>query len=147
MEFHQRAVDRRDGPVGIARRGPQGERAGVANDDIVCERAALEPELIETRRALHRQPELAFAEHQTARLVADRLQAMGYEPRIGVGRTGVIADLEGGMSGSTLLIRADMDALPVSELPGRSYGSQATGRMHACGHDAHTSALLGVAAS
>jgi amidohydrolase len=115
-------------------------------DDIGRDRAALDPELIDTRRALHGRPELAFAEHQTAGLVTHRLRAMGYEPRIGVGRTGVIADLEGPTPGPTLLIRADMDALPVDELPGRSYGSQIAGRMHACGHDAHTSALLGVAA-
>jgi amidohydrolase len=79
-------------------------------------------------------------------VVTRRLRAMGYEPRIGVGKTGVIADLEGRTSGPTLLIRADMDALPLDELPGRSHGSQVAGRMHACGHDAHTSALLGVAA-
>jgi amidohydrolase len=117
-----------------------------ARDDLAADRAALEPELLETRRALHRHPELAFAEHRTAELVADRLRALGYEPRVGVGGTGVMADLDGGRAGPTLLIRADMDALPLDELPGRSYGSQTPGRMHACGHDAHTSALLGVAA-
>jgi amidohydrolase len=116
------------------------------SDDIGRECAALEPELIETRRALHRHPELGFAEHETAALVTERLRALGYEPRTGVGRTGVIADLEGAGPGPTLLIRADMDALAVDEVPGRSYGSQIAGRMHACGHDAHTSALLGVAA-
>lgn len=115
-------------------------------DDIARDLGALEPKLIETRRVLHRRPELAFAEHQTAGVVARRLRAMGYEPRIGVGKTGVIADVEGRTSGPTLLIRADMDALPLDELPGRSYGSQVAGRMHACGHDAHTSGLLGVAA-
>jgi amidohydrolase len=117
-----------------------------ARDDLGADRAALEPELIETRRTLHRRPELALAEHRTGELVADRLHAIGYEPRVGVGGTGVIADLDGGRPGTTLLIRADMDALPLDEVPGRSYGSQTPGRMHACGHDAHTSALLGVAA-
>jgi amidohydrolase len=116
------------------------------HDALGGDRAALEPELIETRRTLHRNPELAFAEHRTAKLLANRLRAIGYEPRVGVGRTGVIADLEGGRPGPTLLIRADMDALPLDELPGRAYGSQVPGRMHACGHDAHTGALLGVAA-
>ena len=116
-----------------------------AHGDLGRDRAALETELIETRRTLHRHPELAFAEHRTAKLVADRLRAIGYEPRVGVGGTGIIADLEGGLPGPTLLIRADMDALPLDELPGRAYGSQVPGRMHACGHDAHTSALLGVA--
>jgi amidohydrolase len=118
----------------------------VVMDDIGRERVVLEPALIETRRALHRHPELAFAEHETAALVVDRLRALGYEPRAGVGGTGVIADLEGASPGATLLIRADMDALPLDEVAGRSYGSVVPGRMHACGHDAHTSALLGVAA-
>ena len=103
----------------------------------------LEPELVAIRRALHEQPELAFAEHRTAALVADRLRTLGLEPQTGVGGTGVIADIEGARSGPTLLLRADMDALPLEETPGRSYGSRVPGRMHACGHDAHTSALLG----
>jgi amidohydrolase len=115
-------------------------------EQLTSERAALEPELIETRRALHRQPELAFAEHRTAELVAQRLRALGLEPRTGVGGTGVIADIRGVRPGSTLLLRADMDALPLDEVAGREYGSEVPGRMHACGHDAHTSALLGVAA-
>jgi amidohydrolase len=114
--------------------------------DFGRERETLEPELIETRRALHRRPELAFAEHETAALVTERLRGLGYQPRTGVGGTGVVADLEGAEAGPTLLIRADMDALPLDEVAGRSYGSQIAGRMHACGHDAHTSALLGVAA-
>ena len=118
----------------------------MVSDEIGRERAALEPELIETRRALHRHPELAFVEHDTAAVVAERLRALGYQPRTGVGSTGVIADLEGAGPGPTLLIRADMDALPLDEVAGRSYGSRVAGRMHACGHDAHTSALLGVAA-
>jgi len=115
-------------------------------DQLASERAALETELIETRRALHRQPELAFAEHRTAELVARRLSALGLEPRTGVGGTGVIADIDGIRPGPTLLLRADMDALPLDEVPGREYGSEVPGHMHACGHDAHTSALLGAAA-
>jgi amidohydrolase len=74
------------------------------------------------------------------------LRALGLSPRTGVGGTGVTADLEGAAGpGPTLLIRADMDALPLDEVEGREYGSQERGRMHACGHDAHTSALLGAA--
>ncbi len=115
-------------------------------EQLASERAALEPELIETRRALHRQPELAFAEHRTAEVVAQRLRALSLEPRTGVGGTGVVADIGGVRPGPTLLLRADMDALPLEEVPGRSYGSEVPGRMHACGHDAHTSALLGAAA-
>ena len=114
-------------------------------EQLVRDRAALEPELVAIRRALHEQPELAFAEHRTAELVADRLRTLGLEPQTGVGGTGVIADIDGARSGPTLLLRADMDALPLEETPGRSYGSRVPGRMHACGHDAHTSALLGAA--
>jgi amidohydrolase len=114
-------------------------------EQLASERAALEPQLIETRRALHRRPELAFAEHRTAELVAQRLRALGLEPRTGVGGTGVIADIGGAHPGPRLLLRADMDALPLDEVPGREYGSEIPGRMHACGHDAHTSALLGTA--
>jgi amidohydrolase len=116
------------------------------SEQLATERAALEPELIETRRALHRQPEPAFAEHRTAELVAQRLRALGLEPRTGVGRTGVVADIDGARPGPTLLLRADMDALPLQEIPGRAYGSEVPGCMHACGQDAHTSALLGAAA-
>ena len=144
------AASRHDRPAGerarhVAPQKPVGTKLLGAHDGLLADRALLEPELIETRRALHRLPELAFAEHRSANLVADRLRAIGYEPRGGVGGTGIIADLEGGRPGRTLLIRADMDALPLDEVPGRSYGSQTPGRMHACGHDAHTSALLGVA--
>jgi amidohydrolase len=114
-------------------------------EQLVRDRAALEPELVATRRALHEQPEIAFAEYRTAELVADRLRTLGLEPQTGVGGTGVIADIDGARSGPTLLLRADMDALPLEETPGRSYGSRVPGRMHACGHDAHTSALLGAA--
>lgn len=115
-------------------------------EQLASERATLEPQLIETRRALHRQPELAFEEHRTAELVARRLRGLGLEPRTGVGGTGVVADIAGAHPGPTLLLRADMDALPLDEVAGREYGSEVPGRMHACGHDAHTSALLGVAA-
>jgi amidohydrolase len=107
------------------------------SDEIGVERLALEPQLIETRRLLHRRPELAFEEHKTAALVVERLVELGYEPRSGVGGTGVVADLEGAGGGPTLLIRADMDALALDEVAGRPYGSQTAGRMHACGHDAH----------
>ncbi|MDQ2760011.1 MAG: amidohydrolase [Actinomycetota bacterium] len=100
---------------------------------------------MDTRRALHRRPELAFCEHATAALVAERLRALGLQPRTGIGGTGVIADLEGAHPGQTLLLRAELDALPLDELDGRSYGSELAGRMHACGHDAHMSALLGAA--
>ncbi len=114
-------------------------------DGLSAEREALEPDLVELRRALHRRPELAFEEHATQALVAERLWALGLEPRTGVGGTGVVADLVGERPGPMLLLRADLDALPVQEVPGRDYGSQVPGAMHACGHDAHTAALVGAA--
>jgi amidohydrolase len=101
-------------------------------------------QLVEVRRDLHRHPETAFTEVRTAGLVADRLRAAGLEPRTGVGRTGVMATVQGGRAGRTVLLRADMDALPIQEQNDVPYRSTVDGRMHACGHDCHTSILLGV---
>lgn len=110
-------------------------------------------ELAEVYRDLHRHPELAFAEHRTANVVADRLRADGYETTTGVGGTGVVGVLHRG-PGATVLLRADMDALPVREATGLPYASTDTGVtaggetvpvMHACGHDVHTACLLGAA--
>ena len=102
-------------------------------------------EMIEVRRDLHAHPELAFDEVRTSGLVAKRLTALGLEPRTGVGKTGVMATLAGGAGGKTVLLRADMDALPIVEENEVPYRSQHPGAMHACGHDCHTSILLGVA--
>jgi amidohydrolase len=102
-------------------------------------------ELVATRRDLHAHPELGFEEVRTSGLVAARLRALGLEPRTHVGRTGVLARIAGGRPGKTVLLRADMDALPIHEENDVPYRSQAPGRMHACGHDCHTSILLGVA--
>ncbi len=107
--------------------------------------AKLEPDLIRLRRDLHRSPELAFDEHQTGARVADTLTTLGLSVRRGAGRTGVLADLEGAAQGPRLLIRADMDALPITEATGREFASQRAGVMHACGHDAHTAAAVGAA--
>jgi amidohydrolase len=105
-------------------------------------------------RDLHAHPELAFAEHRTAGIVAARLRDLGYQTTTGVGRTGVVGLLANG-GGPTVLLRADMDALPVLERTGLDYAStdratSADGRdvpvMHACGHDAHVTCLLGAAA-
>jgi len=100
---------------------------------------------------LHAHPELAFAEHRTAALVAARLRDLGYQVTEGVGRTGVVGVLRHG-DGPTVLLRADMDALPVREQTGLPYASTAgagdpeTPVMHACGHDMHVTCLLGAAA-
>src|SRR5882672_1289426 len=102
-------------------------------------------EMVATRRDLHAHPELAFEEVRTAGIVAERLKGLGLEPRTGVGKTGVLATVRGGRSGKTVLLRADMDALPILEENEVPYRSQNAGKMHACGHDCHTSILLGVA--
>jgi amidohydrolase len=101
--------------------------------------------LIEIRRTLHRHPELSHNESRTAALVAAKLEAIGLTVRSNIGGHGVIADIVGDKPGPTLLYRADMDALPIQETAGRSYGSQNPGVMHACGHDVHTTIGLGVA--
>lgn len=102
-------------------------------------------EVIRLRRDLHRHPELGFEEVRTAGIVADYLGALGLEVRTGVARTGVVAVIEGSEPGPTLLLRADMDALPVHEATGVEYASTIKGKMHACGHDGHTAILLGAA--
>jgi amidohydrolase len=106
---------------------------------------ALSEELIRLRRDIHLHPELAFKEVRTAALVADTLREIGgINVRTGVGKTGVVGDLGTG-DGPTIAIRADMDALPIIEANDVPYRSQTAGNMHACGHDAHTAMLLGVA--
>lgn len=102
-------------------------------------------ELIATRRDLHRHPELAFKETRTAAIVSRRLRALGLRVREGVGETGVVADLDGGGRGPKLVLRAEMDALPLQEAEGSEFRSTRSGVMHACGHDGHTAMLLCVA--
>jgi len=102
-------------------------------------------EMTNLRRDLHAHPELAFEEVRTAGIVAERLRALGIDARSGVGRTGVLATVTGARPGKTVLLRADMDALPIQEANDTPYRSQNPGKMHACGHDCHTSVLLGVA--
>lgn len=94
--------------------------------------------LIALRRDLHAHPELAFQEERTAGIVDARLRAAGLEVRTGLARTGVVGVLRGGSPGRTVLVRADMDALPIQEASEVSYRSQIPGCMHACGHDGHT---------
>jgi amidohydrolase len=102
-------------------------------------------EMVATRRDLHAHPELGFEEVRTSGIVAERLKSLGLEPRTGVGRTGVMARITGGRPGKTVLLRADMDALPIHEENEVPYRSLSAGKMHACGHDCHTSILLGIA--
>ena len=103
------------------------------------------PEVVRLRRDLHQHPELGFQEVRTSALVAARLEELGLPVRRNVARTGVVALLEGALPGPTLLLRADMDALPIQEETGLPYASRNPGVMHACGHDGHTAILLGVA--
>src|SRR2546428_4373019 len=113
----------------------------------------VEPSVIECRRDIHQHPELGTREVRTSKLVADRLRQLGIEVRAPIAHTGVVGVLRGGRPGRVVALRADMDALPVSEqvdLPFKStmrttYNGQEVGVMHACGHDAHVAILLGVA--
>ncbi len=107
--------------------------------------SAIEPALIAIRRDLHAHPELAFEETRTAGVVAAELARLAIPHRTGLGRTGVVGVIEGGRPGPTLAIRADMDALPIHEDTGLPFASTVAGKMHACGHDIHTTTLLGVA--
>ncbi|RWX81322.1 amidohydrolase [Neorhizobium lilium] len=106
---------------------------------------AMEAELKATRHHLHANPELSFEEAETARYVADKLEAWGYAVTRNVGGHGVVATLKSGTGTKSIGIRADMDALPIEEETGVAYASTVPGKMHACGHDGHTTVLLGAA--
>jgi len=105
----------------------------------------LHSKVIAFRRDLHQHPELAFEEQRTAGVVAQALTALGIEVQTGVGQTGVVGLLEGSQPGPTVMVRCDMDALPIDEHNSTSYVSETQGKMHACGHDGHTAIALGVA--
>jgi amidohydrolase len=109
--------------------------------------ARLTPELVALRKQLHQHPELAFEEHETAKAVSAFLLKLGFSVKTGIGKTGVVALLEGAKPGRTIGIRADMDALPIHEQTGLAFASKVQGKMHACGHDVHTVIALGVAAT
>jgi amidohydrolase len=120
--------------------------AGAApNIAVSPEVAQLAEAVVDLRRTLHRWPELGFHETRTSALVTERLQALGLEVRTGLAQTGVLGTLRGDGEGKTVLLRADMDGLPIEEANGVPYASQNRGVMHACGHDGHTAILLTVA--
>ena len=103
-------------------------------------------DLTEWRRDLHRHPELGFELPRTTERVLDLLRRFGItEITTGVGRSGIVAVIEGRATGRSVGLRADMDALPILERTGLDYASRTEGRMHACGHDGHTTMLLGAA--
>ncbi len=107
--------------------------------------AAVLADAIAIRRDLHAHPELGFAEERTAAIVAERLRALGFETHTGIAQTGVVGVLRGASDGPTVMLRADMDALPMTEENDVPYRSTDPGAMHACGHDAHVAMLLGAA--
>ncbi len=114
-------------------------------DPILQQADALRQSLIACRRDLHRHPELGYQEHRTAGVVARALRELGMEVRTGVAQTGVVGLLQGPGPGPTLMLRFDMDALPIQEGTGAPYASTIPGVMHACGHDGHTAIGLAVA--
>jgi amidohydrolase len=120
-----------------------------ANDPTTAIRDAtqrIEAGLIEVRRDIHAHPELGFEEVRTAGIVSRELTRLGITHETAIGRTGVVGVINGGRPGPVLAIRADMDALPIEEKSGLPFASSNPGLMHACGHDIHTTTLLGVAA-
>ena len=106
---------------------------------------AIHAETVAWRRHLHRHPELSFQEHETAAFIAAALREIGLEPLEGVGGTGVVAHVRGARPGPVVALRADIDALPITEDSGVDFTSERDGVMHACGHDVHTACLLGAA--
>ncbi|MCP4749473.1 MAG: amidohydrolase [Proteobacteria bacterium] len=114
-------------------------------DELKDKVLALEEELIELRRDFHQYPEIGLQEKRTAGIVADYLSNLGMEVTTGVGQTGVVGLLKGKGAGKTLMLRADMDALPIQEQGDTIYRSKNDGVMHACGHDGHVAILLTVA--
>ena len=114
----------------------------MGNDVLI---AAEQLDLVAWRRDLHRHPELGFEEHRTAGIVADHLQRLGFEVRTGVATTGVVGLLRGDHDGPVVMVRADMDALPILEENEHEFVSENPGVMHACGHDGHVAIGMGVA--
>ena len=129
--------------------------ASGQSGDMTGTIASITPEIIALRHRIHQYPELGNREFKTAALVAEHLQALGMDVRTGIAHTGVVGILKGGRPGPVVAVRADMDALPVAEATGFSFSSKETalfngeevGVMHACGHDIHTSIMLGVAST
>ena len=132
---------------------PTAAAQSILSPQTVARITALEPKVVAWRRDIHQHPELGNREVRTAKLVADHLRALGIQVQTGVAHTGVVGLLRGGRPGPVVLLRADMDALPVTErtnVPFASrvkttYGGAEVGVMHACGHDAHVAILMGVA--
>lgn len=137
----------------LAAAAPGALHAATLGERLEENLRSLEPRVIEWRRDIHRNPELSNREFRTSKLVAEHLRKLGLQVETGIAHTGVIGLLRGGKPGPAIALRADMDALPVVErtdVPFRSqvkseYRGQTVGVMHACGHDAHTAILMGIA--
>ena len=112
---------------------------------IIKELEDLQGEMQEWRRDIHAHPEIAFEEHRTAQIVADKLESFGIEVETGIAGTGVVGTLRKGMGNRSIGLRADLDALLINETNDFEYKSKNPGQMHACGHDGHTTMLLGAA--
>ncbi len=122
------------------------EALPIQTGQIALAAEALRPQLVALRRDFHQHPELGNCEERTARVVAEHLRALGLdEVRTNVAGHGVVALLRGGRPGPVVAVRAEMDALPITETNNLPYHSLVPGVMHACGHDAHTAIVLGVA--
>ncbi len=119
--------------------GDRSDHFGTAPVDAVFD------DMVDLRRAVHRGPELAFAEHATTAIIRDHMGALGIDEALRPTETGGIFAMEGGRPGRTVVLRADIDALPVQEDQARAVHSETEGVMHACGHDVHVAALLGTA--
>jgi carboxypeptidase Ss1 len=115
------------------------------SENLLKEIKQYEDEIIRLRREIHSNPELSYKEFQTSKLVAEKLRSLGIEVKSNVGGTGVVGLLNGGKTGKTVGLRADMDALPVLENVELPFKSKNAGVMHACGHDTHVAMLLGAA--
>ncbi len=113
--------------------------------NLLDEARAIQDETVALRRDFHRHPELGFEENRTAGIVAQRLESLGIDTTTGIAETGVVGILKGQAERPVLLLRFDMDALPIQEETGAEYASESPGLMHACGHDSHIAVGLGIA--
>jgi amidohydrolase len=112
---------------------------------LLVDARAILPDIIEVRRRLHRVPEVGLELPKTQAIVVEMLREIGFAPRLGISVSSVVTTIEGAAPGPTILLRADMDGLPLTETTGLPFASEHEGRMHACGHDMHIAMLLGAA--
>jgi amidohydrolase len=120
-------------------RGPQDEHPTPLPSKSILD------DVVDLRRYFHKHPEVSFSEHETTRYLTDRLRELGLDIARSPTETGVVAKLDTGRPGKTVMLRADIDALPIHEESGVDFNSRIEGRMHACGHDAHMAIMIGVA--